>query len=123
MESRLEPTRAAARWWVGRFDLLWRLEVGSLRRDRTIRRLPSQTLRRQPDLRRHWESRGLFPWDVLAYQATAEGRYGTVRLAAAFLGSPFDGGHPDVFALDGDRRSLHRNPPFDAGEQGVSAHL
>jgi hypothetical protein len=61
--------------------------------------------------------------DLLAYEATAGGRYGLVRVAALFPLSPFEGYHPEVFALDGDRRSKHRNPPFDNGEEGVSAHL
>jgi hypothetical protein len=123
VETLLTERRLAARWWVDRFDLRWQLEHQSIAADPTIHRLPSRTLRRHPDLARFWGERALLPWDVLGYEARAEGTYGCGRLAAIFLDSPFGGAEPDVFALDGDRHSLHRNPPFDDGVEGVSAHL
>lgn len=110
-------------WWVGRFDLLWRLEHPSMELDPTISRLPRRTARQQQDLRRFIEMWGVSTLDVLAYQALAEPPYGLVRLAALFPLSPFEGGEPQVFALDGERTSLHRNPPFDEGTEGSSAHL
>lgn len=82
-----------------------------------------RTLRQNPDLGQYIKRLNVPEWDVLAYQAIAEGAYGRVRLAALFPFSPFDGAEPDVFALDGERRSLHRNPPWDNGIEGCSAHL
>jgi hypothetical protein len=123
VEPLLNPRRAEVRWWVGRFDLLERLERPSMDLDRTIRRVAMRTLRQHRDLRRHIQRLNVPEWDVLAYQAIAEGAYGQVRLAALLPFSPFEGADPEVFALDGERRSLHRNPPFDDGVEGVSAHL
>jgi hypothetical protein len=94
-----------------------------MRLDPTIENLPRQTLRRHPDLRAYLQRHGLTALELLGYQAMAEGPYGIVRLAALFPTDPFRGGEPEVFALDGDRRSLHRNPPYDDGVQGVSATL
>lgn len=94
-----------------------------MRLDPTIENLPLRTLRRHPDVRAfidRWEMPALY---VLGYEALAEGPYGFVRLAALFPVDPFAGGDPQVFALDGDRRSLHRNPPYDDGVEGVSGHL
>jgi hypothetical protein len=119
----MRATRAQVRWWPGHFELLSLLESPSLDIDETIQRLSWRTLRRHPDLHRFVEGLGVRPWDVLAYQAMAGGKYGLVRVAALFPGSPFKGHHPEVFALDGDRRSKHRNPPWDNGEEAVSAHL
>lgn len=82
-------------WWCGRFDLLHRLEYPSTHIDDSIIRLPRQTLRRHPDLRRFWQTLGVPPLHLLAYQARADGPYGTVRLAALFPGSPFEGGRPE----------------------------
>ncbi|MGH2715797.1 MAG: hypothetical protein ACRDM7_18290 [Thermoleophilaceae bacterium] len=112
-----------ASWWCGRFELVHHLEYPSTHLDRTIHRLRRDTVRQHPDLRRFLEILGVPPLWMLAYQALAEGPYGMVRLAALFPTSPFEGGEPQVFALDGDRRSLHRNPPYDDGVEGVSAHL
>lgn len=114
---------AVASWWCGRFDLTHRLEWPSTKLDSTIERLPRHTLRQHPDLRRFTEKLGVPPLYLLGYQALAEGPYGMVRLAALFPVNPFQGGEPQVFALDGERRSLHRNPPWDDGVEGVSAHL
>lgn len=91
--------------------------------DPTIRHLSRETLRRHRDLRAFCDRLGVPPLYLLAYEAAAEGLYGFVRLAALFPADPFKGGQPQVFALDGERRSLHRNPPWDGGEEGVSAHL
>jgi hypothetical protein len=63
------------------------------------------------------------PYDLLAYEASAEDAYGRVRLAALFPEPLTDGGELIVLALDGERTSLHRNPPFDEGANGSSAHL
>jgi hypothetical protein len=123
MDVLMNKGRDRARWWPGRFDLRWLLEYPSMEQDETIERLPWRILRQNRDLRRFVADRGLQPWDVLAYQAMAEGAYGLVRVAALFPGSPLQGYHPEVFALDGDRRSKHRNPPWDNGEDAVSAHL
>jgi hypothetical protein len=112
-----------ASWWCGRFDLLHRLESPSTRIDTTIENLPRHTLRQHPDLRAYLDRIGVPALYILGYQATAETPSGVVRLAALFPIDPFRGGNPEVFALDGDRRSLHRNPPFDDGVEGVSAHL
>ena len=94
-----------------------------MRLDPTIENLPIATLRRHRDLRAFIDTYGMPALSVLGYQALAEGPYGFVRLAALFPFNPFGGGQPQVFALDGDRRSLHRNPPYDGGVQGVSGHL
>jgi hypothetical protein len=91
--------------------------------DPTIRRLSLRTMRRNRDLSLSPARFGGEPWDFLAYEALAEDAYGRVRLATVFPGSPFEGHEPMVFALDGERRSLHRNPPFDDDVQGCSAHL
>ncbi len=91
--------------------------------DETIHRLTPRTLRRHPDLARWLSWLNVPAWDLLAYEATAEDAYGRVRFAALLPFSPFEGENPAVFALDGERRSLHRNPPFDDGKQGHSAHL
>lgn len=114
---------AVASWWCGRFDLMHHLECPSTRLDPTIERLPRHTLRQHPDLRAFITDAGVSPLHVLSYQALADGHYGMVRLAALFPANPFTGGHPKVFALDGDRRSLHRNPPWDNDVEGVSADL
>ena len=115
--------RAQVRWWPGRFDLLQQLEHPSVQIDDSIERLPCRTLRQHSDLRRYLSELNLEAYDVLGYQARASGAYGFVRVAALFPWSPFEGYHPEVFALDGDRHSKHRNPPFDDGEEGVSAWL
>lgn len=112
-----------ASWWCGRFDLLHRLECPSTRLDPTVENLPLHTLRQHPDLHRYLDDFGVPALYMLGYQAMADGPYGMVRVAALFPVDPFRGGHPQVFALDGDRRSLHRNPPWDNGQDGVSAHL
>ena len=123
MEALLNPERERVRWWVGRFDLLERLERPSLQLDETISRLPPQILRRNPDLARALRTLNVPTWDLLGYRALAEDVYGRVRLVALFPYSPFEGNEPWVYALDGPRNSLHRNPPFDDGKQGVSASL
>jgi hypothetical protein len=124
MDLLMNEARARARWWPGRFDLLSMLENPSMEKDETIERLPWRTLRQNRDLRCFVADIGVCSWDVLAYQAMAEGAYGLVRVAALFPLSPLlRDSHPEVFALDGDRRSKHRNPPWDNGEDAVSAHL
>jgi hypothetical protein len=100
-----------------------RLESPSMRLDPTIRHLPLQTMRQNPDLRRYLRELGIPPLNVLAYEALAEGPYGMVRVAALVVLDPFRGGPPEVFALDGERRSLHRNPPWDNDVEGVGGHL
>lgn len=123
MDRFLDQVRIDARWWVDQFDLRWRLERPSMELDPTITRVSGYTLRRHPDLDA-FNRRALLLWsDVLGYQARAEGPYGVVRLAALFPKSPFEGADPSMFALDGERFSLHRNPPFDQGVEGVSANL
>jgi hypothetical protein len=112
-----------ASWWCGQFELPYRLEYPSTHIDPTIEKLPKQTLRQNPGLRAYLDRWGVPALYMLGYQAMAEGPYGIVRLAALFPANPFRGGEPQVFALDGDRRSLHRNPPWDEGVHGVSAHL
>jgi hypothetical protein len=112
-----------ASWWCGRFDLLHRLQYPSTLADRTICSLPKRTLRQHADLRVYLDRLGVPALYMLSYQAIAEGPYGIVRLAALFPADPFRGGQPQVFALDGNRCSLHRNPPWDDGEDGASAHL
>lgn len=119
MARRVEAAIAQASWWCGRFDLLHHLECPSTRLDPTIENLPLHTLRQHPDLHAYLEACGIPALYMLGYQAMAEGPYGIVRLAALFPLDPFRGGEPQVFALDGDRRSLHRN----GGESGKSAHL
>lgn len=91
--------------------------------DPSIRRLPAPTRRRHPDLAAMVTRFGGEPYDLLAYEASAEDAYGRVRLAALFPAPLTDGGEPIVLALDGERTSLHRNPPFDEGAEGCSAHL
>lgn len=91
--------------------------------DPTIGRLALRTMRRHRDLNRLPDRLGGAPWDLLAYEAIGEDAYGRVRLAAIFPASPFGGGEPLVYALDGERRSLHRNPPFDEGRAGHSGCL
>lgn len=119
MARRVEAAIAQASWWCGRFELLHYLECPSTRLDPTIENLPLHTLRQHPDLRAFLERRGVPALYMLGYGAVAEGPYGIVRLAALFPADPFRGGDPEVFALDGERRSLHRN----GGEDGTSAHL
>jgi hypothetical protein len=122
--QRVDPAAAAAcSWWCRRFELLHYLEWPSTRLDPTIENLPRSTLRQHPDLRAFLDRYRLPALYVLGYQALAEGPYGFVRLAALFPLDPFAGNDPQIFALDGDRRSLHRNPPWDDGVEGVSAHL
>jgi hypothetical protein len=123
MEASLSRARQRLRWWVGRFDVLDRLEQPAIKLDPSIRRLPARTRRRQLDLIALIARLGGEPYDLLAYEAIAEDAYGRVRLAALFPESLTDGGEPVVLALDGDRTSLHRNPPFDNGSKGRSAHL
>lgn len=110
-------------WWCRDLQALHRLESPSTRLDPTISNLQLTTLRRNPDLRGFCERSGITPLYMLGYQAIAEGPYGLVRVAALFPLNPFGGGDPEAFALDGDRRSLHRNPPYDNGIEGVSAGL
>ena len=123
MAKRVKAAIEAASWWCGRFERLHHLECPSTRIDPTIEYLPHHTLRQHRDLRAYLDGIGVPPLYMLGYQARAEGLYGVVRLAALFPVDPFYGGEPEVFALDGDRRSLHRNPPWDDGVEGVSAHL
>jgi hypothetical protein len=123
MEPALSEARQRLRWWVGRFDVLDRLEEPAISLDTTIRRLPARTRRRQPDLVAMIARFGGEPHDLLAYEAIAEDAYGRVRLAALFPEPLTRGGEPVVLALDGDRSSLHRNPPFDLDSEGCSAHL
>jgi hypothetical protein len=112
-----------ASWWCERFELLHQLECPSTRIDPTIENLPRLTLCQHPDLRAYLDRIGVPALYMLGYLALAEGPYGIVRVGALFPVDPFRGGRPEVFALDGDRRSLHRNPPWDNDEHGVSAHL
>jgi hypothetical protein len=125
----VDPFDRWAFWWRGDFVSRHQLESPSVALDRTIRRLPLTMMRSHPDLRAYCERLGTDPIWLLAYEAMAEGRYGVVRLAALFPNSPFDPSltaeqtRPTVLALDGDRDSLHRNPPFDADVEGVSADL
>jgi hypothetical protein len=123
MEAPLSEERQRLRWWVGRFDLLDRLERPAMCLDPSIRRLPTRTLRRHPDLAAVVAERGGEAYDYLAYGALAEDAYGRIRLAALLPESVESGGQPMVFALDGERRSLHRNPPFDDGVQDCSGYL
>lgn len=117
--------RPAAAWWVGRFDLLHKLEYHSLRRpgQPDIRRVTYALLARHRDLVAFSERRGIALADVLGYLMVADTPEGAVRLVALFPEDPFQAGEPQVFALDGDRRSKHRNAPFDDGKMGHSAHL
>jgi hypothetical protein len=108
-------------WWCGRYDLLHRLECPSTRIDPTIKNLPATTLRRNPDLRKYRRGRGLGVHTLLGYEALADTPFGLVRLVAVFRANPFEGGEPDVLALDGERRSLHRNNGGNVN--GGSAHL
>lgn len=123
MANRVAAAIEAASWWCGRFELLHHLECPSTRIDPTIENLPRHTRRQHPDLRAYLDRIGVSPLYMLGYQALAEGPYGIVRLAGLFPVDPFRGGQPEVFALDGDRRSLHRNPPWDDDVEGASAHL
>lgn len=109
------------RWWCGRYDLLHHLECPSTRLDPTIENLSYETLRRHRDLRAYREVRGLGVLSLLGYQAMADTPFGPVRLAALFPQDPFNGGEPAVIALDGPRRSLHRNNGGNV--DGGSAHL
>lgn len=112
-----------AQWWCQNFEALHYLEWPSTRLDPTIENLQLDTLRRNFDLSRYLRTNGAPAIWTLGYQALAEGPYGLVRLAALFPVDPFAGADPQVFALDGDRRSLHRNPPYDDDVRGVSGHL
>lgn len=124
MAFRVDPKAVElASWWSGRFDLLHHLECPSTRLDPSIEKLPLRTLRQHPDLRAFLDRLGVRALYMLGYEALAEGPYGMVRVAALFPANPFRGAQPQVFALDGERRSLHRNPPWDDDVEGVSAHL
>jgi hypothetical protein len=123
MEPPLSEARKRLRWWVGRLDVLDRLEQPAMSLDSSIRRLPVRTRRRHADLAGMVARFGGEPYDLLAYEASAEDAYGRIRLAALFPKSLIGGGEPIVLALDGDRSSLHRNPPFDEGSGNRSAHL
>jgi len=123
VEALLNPQRELVRWWPERFELLELLERPSMEIDPTIRRLDLRTLRRNPDLARALSGLNVPAWDLLGYQALAEGPYGRVRMVALLPFSPFDGNDPWVYALDGARSSLHRNPPRDEGTTDCSASL
>lgn len=123
MARRVAGNVEVASWWCGRFERLHYLECPSTRLDPTIENLNIHTLRSHPDLRAYVDRIGVPALYMLGYQAMAEGPYGIVRLAALFPLDPFRGGPPNVFALDGDRRSLHRNPPWDDDVEGASADL
>jgi hypothetical protein len=123
VEPLVNPRRAQVRWWPGRFDLLETLEQPSMEIDPTIRRLQPHTLRRNPDLARSLAGLNVPAWDLLGYQAIAEDVYGRVRIVALLPYSPFEGNDPWVYALDGPRDSLHRNPPRDEGTTNQSASL
>lgn len=123
MEALVNPQRELVRWWPGRFELFDRLERPSMEIDQTIRRLDSRTLRRNPDLARALSELNVPAWDLLGYQALAEGPYGRVRIVTLLPFSPFEGNEPWVYALDGARNSLHRNPPRDEGTTDCSASL
>jgi hypothetical protein len=123
VEALLNPERKLVRWWPGRFDLLERLERPSKEIDPTIRRLNSRTLRRNPDLARAGRELNVPTWDLLGYEAIAEDLYGRVRIVVLLPYSPYEGNDPWVYALDGPRNSLHRNPPRDEGTTDSSASL
>ena len=93
-----------------------------MRRDETIAALTPRLMRRMPDVMAYAERRGLQLCDLLAYSANAEGSDGRLQLVALFPGEPYRI-DPDVLCLDGPRTSKHRNPPFEGGVFGKSAHL
>jgi hypothetical protein len=94
--------REYARWWERMPARVAGIEGSSLREDRTIRRLGSDEIQRNPDLRSFAHANEVEPGDLLVYAAHAEGRFGRLRLAAVFL-APSDIGPPHVLCLDGPR--------------------
>src|SRR6266536_4000984 len=98
----LSAPRRYARWWDRLPADVRALEGASLREDRTIRRLSSEEIDRNPDLRSFAEMEGVEPADLLSYMAHAEGAFGRYRLAAIFLLPP-GMASPRVYCLDGPR--------------------
>src|SRR6266536_5870037 len=76
----LSAPRRYARWWDRLPADVRALEGASLREDRTIRRLSSEEIDRNPDLRSFAEMEGVEPADLLSYMAHAEGAFGRYRL-------------------------------------------
>jgi hypothetical protein len=103
--------RHYAQWWEWLPLKVAVLEGASLREDRSIRRLATDEISRNPDLRAFTKAAGVQCDDVLMYMAHAEGRFGRYRLVAIFLFPP-DIDPPRMFCLDGPRgadASEHRN--------------
>jgi hypothetical protein len=116
--------REAAHWWMrpGGWEIRWQLEAESMRRDETIACLRAHEVTRMPDVAALVQRYGVEPCDAMAYSANADTLDGRVRLVAVFFGHP-DITDPEVLCLDGPRESDHRNPPFEDGVFGKSAHL
>lgn len=111
MEVALSAERQKLRWWSGRLTDVFRLEHPSCEADPTITRLRPFEIERQPWLRPLYERAGGYPWDLLAWEAQATGRFGILRLIAAFPAPPDQ--RPRVFCPDGPPAPDHR---YDALE-------
>jgi len=88
-----------------------RLEHPSCSADPTISRLRSFEIERQPCLRPLYQQVGGFPWDLMAWEAQATGRFGILRLIAAFPAPPDQ--RPRVFCPDGPPAPDHRYDAFE----------
>src|SRR6185295_3212868 len=111
VEVALSAERQKLRWWSGRLTDVFRLEHPSCEADPTITRLRPFEIERQPWLRPLYERAGGYPWDLLAWEAQATGRFGILRLIAAFPAPPDQ--RPRVFCPDGPPAPDHR---YDALE-------
>lgn len=106
MGGGLSVGRERLRWWSSRLIDIYRLEHPSCDADPTIARLRPFEIERHPWLRPLYESAGGYPWDMLAWEAQATGRFGIYRLIAAFPTPPDE--RPRVFCPDGPGASDHR---------------
>lgn len=85
-------------WWRDHAGFVRQIEEGAFLRDPSIRRLVPFELDRNPDLRETFDR----VEDLLAYEAPADGPFGSFRLVATFPW-PLDVGEPAVLCLDGPR--------------------
>jgi hypothetical protein len=112
--EQLSDVRHALRWWVNSPRAFAALEGSSLREDPAISRLTADEIDANADLRSYITT-DIFPVDLLAYRALADGPFGRYRVAALFLLPP-ERVDPRVLCLDGPRgmeASEHRNGPVE----------
>jgi hypothetical protein len=111
VEVALSAERRKLRWWSGRLTDVFRLEHPSCEVDPTITRLRPFEIERQPWLRPLYERAGGYAWDLLAWETQTTGRFGILRLIAAFPAPPDQ--RPRVFCPDGPPAPDHRYDAFE----------